>query len=50
MLILGAALFVPGSELDDEFVAKGHTAVIVSDGPDQDRDAVLVNLVTYQEQ
>ena len=50
MLVLGAALFVPGSEFDDEVVAKGQATVVVNDGPDQDKDAVLVNLVTYQEQ
>ena len=50
MLVLGGALFVPGSEFDDEVVAKGQTTSIINDGPDQDKEAVLVNLVTYQEQ
>ena len=55
MLILGAALFVPGSEFEDEVVAKGQTTVLMNDtAPDQDpgqnKDAVLMNLVTYQEQ
>lgn len=59
MLILGGALFVPGSEVDDQLLAEGQGSVIVGNGqsgalqpfetPDQDRNAVLVNLVTYQE-
>lgn len=50
MLILGAALFVPGSEFDDEVAAMGQASVVISAAPDQDKDAVLMNLVTYQEQ
>ena len=50
MLVLGAALFVPGSEIDDEVSAMGQTSVMVNSAPDHDKDAVLVNLVTYQEQ
>jgi len=64
MLLLGAALFVPGSEVDDELSAQGRVSVTVNenepapvlaydtaamDGRDQDKNAVLVNLVTYQE-
>ena len=50
MLVLGAAMFVPGSEFDDQVVAKSQLSLVVNDSPDQDKDAVLVNLVTYQEQ
>ena len=50
MLMLGAALFVPNSDLDDELAAKAQTAVVVTSAPDQDKDAVLMNLVSYQEQ
>lgn len=50
MLVLGAALFVPGFEHDDDVSAVGQTSFGVSASPDQDKDAVLVNLVTYQEQ
>jgi hypothetical protein len=64
MLLLGAALFVPGSEVEDGLMGKGslmavtgenQPAPVVSfdsigmDDRDQDKDAVLVNLVTYQE-
>ena len=57
MLLLGAALFVPGSEVDDQLLAQGQTTVVSQSvaelqpiyAPDQDKDAVLVNLVTYQE-
>jgi hypothetical protein len=61
MLLLGAALFVPGSEVDEELWAHGSSTVVTVesdrapsamlpiDGPDQDKDAVLMNLVTYQE-
>ncbi len=49
MLVLGAALFVPGSEMEDGIVAQGQTTLSI-DTPDQDKNAVLVNLVTYQEQ
>ena len=49
-LMLGAAFFLPGSEFDDEVMAKGQTAMIVNDAPDPDTNAVLMNLVTYQEQ
>ena len=50
MLVLGAALFVPGSEIEDEIGAKAQSAMVLVGSPDQDKDAVLVNLVTYQEQ
>jgi len=59
MLILGAALFVQGSEMDDQLMAESQQRVVVIDdgqaavqpigSPDQDKNAVLVNLVTYQE-
>lgn len=62
MLLLGTALFVPGSEVDDELMAQGRTGVVVNEGQpapvltsdhplpiDGDSDSVLVNLVTYQE-
>ena len=47
MLILGAALFVPGSEFDEDVTP---TSVSVTMAADQDKDVVLGNLVTYQEQ
>ena len=50
MLILGAALFVPGSEFEDEMSAVGQPSVAFTMPADQDKDAVLMNLVTYQEQ
>jgi hypothetical protein len=59
MLILGAALLVPGSEVDDQLTAGSQsyqmvdtnsvTAAQAIEAPDQDKNAVLVNLVTYQE-
>ena len=57
MLVFGAALFVPASEFDEDFRIEGHPAIVseeftspmVSDGSERDQDAVLVNLVTYQE-
>ena len=64
MLLLGAALFVPGSEVEDGLMGKGQLVVMTAedrpapiasfdsigmDDQDQDKDAVLVNLVTYQE-
>lgn len=50
MLILGAALFVPGFESDDEVSALGPPSSSVIMTADRDKDAVLANLVTYQEQ
>ena len=57
MLVLGAALFVPSSEFDEDFKIEGHPKMVseefttptVSGGSERDQDAVLVNLVTYQE-
>ena len=59
MLLLGAAIFVPGSEFDEGLAAKGQVEIVVNealvapflatDSPEHDHDAVLVNLVTYQE-
>jgi hypothetical protein len=63
LLVLGAAMLVPGSEVEDELIAGSRTATIVAspatsweaaeniaiDSSAQDKDAVLVNLVTYQE-
>ena len=54
MVLLGAALYVPGSGFDDEVLAKSDPLVIdesltASAGGDRVKDAVLANLVTYQE-
>jgi hypothetical protein len=56
MLLLGVALFVPSSEFDDGMMAQGNVSMTArEDGlprvlsSDQDKDEVLVNLVTYQE-
>lgn len=59
MLMLGAALFVPGSEFDDDLKVEGKGFVInepmpsapavVAESSEREKDAVLVNLVTYQE-
>jgi len=56
MLLLGAALFVPSSEFDDGMMAKGSGSISSREEglprvvtADQDKDEVLVNLVTYQE-
>jgi hypothetical protein len=63
-LVLGAAMLLPGSEMEDELMAGSRTAATVVSEPlagwstaesisidasPQDKDAVLVNLVTYQE-
>jgi hypothetical protein len=63
LLVLGAAMLLPGSEVEDELMAGSRTAATVVaepvgwstvdsnsiDASPQDKDAVLVNLVTYQE-
>ncbi|HEY3837269.1 MAG TPA: hypothetical protein VGL72_11890 [Bryobacteraceae bacterium] len=59
MVILGAALFMPGTGVDDQAMGGTEAQVVTTSGqpyvsqvigsPDQDQNAVLVNLVTYQE-
>ncbi len=57
MLVFGAALFVPALEFDEDFKIEAHPRVVtedftpsvVSGGSERDKDAVLVNLVTYEE-